>query len=275
MRTANLAGWGRLESQVGTSPEWTTAGIRDYWLGGSHHTAVDQAVGEHILVGVPYLPYMVRVYRALLDRMVRYLVGMGVAQFLDLGSGLPTAGNVHNVAQAIDPGCRVIYVDINPDVVVASRMVLEDNDNAAAICADLRQPEQVFDAAQQTGLLDPSAPIAVLLIDVLHHIPDIDDPGRFIQAYVDAVRPDSYMAIAHTSDGDNLVSGLAMFNRFYQIPVPSLTFRSLAQGKDFFRGLDLAEPGIVPVPLWRPAEDEDEHTDPERFPAWCGLGRKP
>jgi S-adenosyl methyltransferase len=256
-------------------PRWTTAGIRDCWLGGSYHTAADHKVAEHILVGAPYLPYMVRVYRALLGRVVRYLVGVGVGQFLDLGSGLPTAGNVHDVAQAIDPGCRVVYVDIAPNIAVEGRAVLAGNDSAAMVCADLRQPELVLDAAQRTGLLDLGAPVAVLLTDVLHHIPDLDDPGLFIQTYVDAVCPGSYVAIAHTSDGEALVNGLSMFHRFYQIPVPPMTFRSLTQIEDFFNGLDLVEPGVVPVPLWRPEQNEDVDRDPEHFPAQCGLGRKP
>jgi S-adenosyl methyltransferase len=257
------------------APGWTTAGIRDYWLGGSHHTAADCEVAERILVGAPYLPYLVRMYRALLERMVRYLVGVGVKQFIDLASGLPTADNVHEVAQAIDPACRVVYVDLAADIVVAGRALLADNDKTAVVCADLRQPEQVFDTATQTGLLDLSAPVAVLLIDVLHHFPDTDNPGRFINASMDTVCSGSYLAVAHTSDGEALVSGLAMFHRLYQIPVPLLTFRNQAQIAGFFEGLDLVEPGIVPIPLWRPEKHEDGDVEPERFPAWCGLGRKP
>ncbi len=267
--------WFEGDSGGDSPPEWTTAGIRDYWLGGSHHTAVDQEVGNRILVGAPHLPYTARVYRALLRRVVRYLVGVGVGQFLDLGSGLPTAGNVHDVAQAIDPGCRVVYVDVAQHIVAEGRTVLANNDSTAMVCADLRQPEQVLDAAQRTGLLDPGAPVAVLLIDVLHHIPDTDNPVRFIQTYVDEVCPGSYVAVAQNSDGEALVSGLAMFHRLYQIPVPPLTFRNLAQSEDFFTGLDLVKPGIVPVPLWRPEQDEDVNADPEHFSAWCGLGQKP
>jgi hypothetical protein len=207
--------------------------------------------------------------------VVRHLVGLGVGQFLDLGSGLPTARNVHNVAQAIDPRCRVVYVDISPSIVVEGRTVLTGNDRAAVVCADLRQPEQVLDAAHRTGLLDLGAPVAILLIDVLHHIPDTDNPAGFIQAYVDAVCPGSYVVVAHTSDGEALVSGLAMFHRFYQIPVPPLTFRNMTQGEDFFTVSHLVEPGIVPIPLWRPEGDEDVGTDADYFPAWCGLGQKP
>jgi hypothetical protein len=164
------------------SPEWTTAGIRDCWLEGSHHTAVDYEIAERILVGAPYLPHMVRVYRALLGRVVRYLTGVGVGQLLDLGSGLPTAGNVHEVARGLNPGCRVVYVDIDPGVVTEGRKLLAGDHHVAIVHADFRQPEQVLDTAQRTGLLDLGAPVAVLLIDVLHHIPDTDNPVRFIHA---------------------------------------------------------------------------------------------
>ena len=201
--------------------------------------------------------------------MVRYLVDVGVGQFLDLGSGLPSAGNVHNVAHAIDPGCRVVYVDIAPNIVVEGRAMLAGNASAAMVCADLRQPEQVLDAAQRTGLSTGCAGATRT------NIPDTDDPALFIQTYVDAVWPGSYVAVAHNSDGESVASGLAMFHRFYQIPVPSLTFRNLTQIENFFNGLDLVEPGIVPVPLWRPEKDEDVGRDPEHFPAWCGLGWKP
>ena len=226
-------------------------------------------------MGAPYLPYMVREYRALLGRMVRYLVGEGVKQFLDLGSGLPTVGNVHEVAQGLHAGCRVVYVDVDPDIVMASRTLLEDNDHAVAVCADLRQPAQVLDTAQRTGLLDLNAPVSVLLIDVLHHIPDIDNPARFMQAYVEAMCAGSYLAIAHTSNVEDLLNGLAVFQRFYQISVPPLTFRGEAHIAAFCKGLELVEPGIVPVPLWGSERDDDNiDTDMEYFPGSCGLGRK-
>jgi S-adenosyl methyltransferase len=257
------------------SDHWTTAGIRDCWLGGSHHTSAERELAERIPVGVPQLPYLVRVYRELLGRVVRYLVRVEVHQFLDLGSGLPTAGNVHEVAQGLDSQCRVVYVDSNPHVVARSHALLAGIDNAAVICADLRQPGLVFDAAQQTGLLDMTEPIAVLLIDVLHHIPDTDDPAGFIAAYIKAVCSDSYVAVAHTiDDGENLATGLAMFRRLYYSLAPPLTFRNPVRAADFFTGLDIVEPGIVPIPLWRSEPDDDFSSDVDHFPAWCGLGRK-
>jgi SAM-dependent methyltransferase len=254
---------------------WSTAGIRDCWLGGSHHTEADRKVAERILVGAPHLAHVVRVYRALLGRTVRYLLGAGVRQFLDLGSGLPTVGNVHEVTQDLSPGCRVVYVDSDPGVVAKSHELLIDNHDAAVVLADLRQPGQVFDAAERWGLLDLSAPVAVLAIDVLHHIPDADNPVEVIAAYMDAVCSGSYLSVAHTGNDNALVAGLATFHDFYQIPVPPLYFRKPAQVAGFFGGLDLVEPGMVPVPLWRPEPADNLGTDPHTFPACCGLGRKP
>ncbi len=258
------------------SDHWTTAGIRDYWLGGSHHTSTERKLAERIPIGVPGLPYLVRVYRTLLGRMVRYLVKVGMRQFLDLGSGLPTVGNVHEAAQVLDSQCRVVYVDVNPHVVAQSHALLAGTANVAVICADLRQPEQVLDAAQQTGLLDLTEPVAVLLIDVLHHIPDTDNLSEFIAAYINAICSGSYVAVAHTvDDGENLATGLAMFRRLYYRLAPPLTFRNPGQAADFFTGLDIVEPGIVPLPLWRPEPGDDLSSDVDCFPAWCGLGRKP
>jgi hypothetical protein len=268
-----------VEGPVGTLVEngsgpWSIAGIRDCWLGGSHCTVTDREIAERILVGAPHLAHVVRVYRALLGRVVRYLVRAGVRQFLDLGSGLPTAGNVHEVAQALDHGCRVVYVDIDPLVVAKSHKLLTGNHNTATVLADLRQPEQVLDATAQCGLLDLGAPVAVLAIDVLHHIPDADNPAALIAAYMDAVCPGSYLSVAHGGDDEGLVTGLATFYGFYQISVPPLTFRNPAQIAEFFGKLDLVDPGIVPVPLWHPEPGEDPSADPESFPACCGLGRK-
>jgi hypothetical protein len=268
-----------MERQVGTPGEngsgpWSTAGIRDYWLGGSHHTKADREVAEHLLVGAPHLAHMVRIYRALLGRVVRYLVGAGVRQFLDLGSGLPTAGNVHEVAQDLNPGCRVMYVDMNPQVVAENHKLLTGNRDADIVLADLRQPEQVLNATRRCGLLDLDAPVAVLAIDVLHHIPNADKPAEFIAAYMDAACPGSYMSVAHTDNDEALVTGLAIFHDLYHIPVPPLTFRNPEQIAGFFEKLNIVEPGIVPVPLWHPESGNDPSVTPEDFPAFCGLGQK-
>ncbi|HEY2764642.1 MAG TPA: SAM-dependent methyltransferase [Pseudonocardiaceae bacterium] len=251
------------------------AGIRDCWLDGSHHTAADQDVAERILVGAPHLPYSVRTYRMLLGRVVRHLVGAGVRQFLDLGSGLPTAGNVHEVAQDIDPECRVVYVDVDPYIVTEGRDLLAGADNATIVVADLRHPAETLDAARRTAVIDWAAPVAVLMIDILHHVHDVDNPTDIVRGYLDAVCPGSHLVVAHASDDEALVVGLALFHRFYHLPIPALTFRTPDQIAEFFKGLDSVEPGIVPVPLWRAESGDDLGTYPEKFPGFCGLASKP
>jgi SAM-dependent methyltransferase len=244
-------------------------------LGGAHHNAADREIAEFVLLRVPYLPHAVRVYRALLGRVVRYLVRAGVRQFLDFGSGLPTAGNVHQVAQALNPRCRVVYVDRDPRIVVESRHLLAGAHNTTIVRADLRQPEQVLDATRRCGLLDLSAPIAVLAIDVLHHIPDADNPVEIMATYRDALCPGSYVSVAHSGHDEVLTARWVTCRDFFQTSVPSLNFRSLVQITEFFDGLDLVDPGILPVPLWRPESCDDLRVDPEVFPAHCGVGRKP
>jgi S-adenosyl methyltransferase len=243
-------------------------------LGGSHHNAADRQIAERILLGAPHLVHVVRSYRAFLGRVVRYLVEVGVRQFLDLGSGLPTAGNVHEVAQDFHFECRVVYVDIDPGVVAEGDSLLAENRNVAMLRADLSQPERVLDATRRCGLFDLGAPVAVLATDVLQYVPDANDPAGFMAVYMDAVCPGSYMSVAHSDYDEALVAGLTAFRDFCQISVPSLTFRDLAQIAGFFDRLDLVEPGIVPVPLWRPELNESFSTDPEGFSTYCGLGRK-
>ena len=254
---------------------YTMAGIRDCWLDGSNHTEADQDVAERILVGAPQLPYSVRTYRMLLRRVVHHLVGAGVRQFLDLGSGLPTVGNVHEVALDRDPGCRVVYVDADPHIVAEGCDLLAGEDNATILLADLRYPAEVLECARRTELIDWAAPVAVLMIDILHHIHDEDNPADIVRGYLDAVCPGSHLAVAHSNDDGALVAGLELFHRFYQLPIPALTFRTPAQIAGFFEGLDSVEPGIVPVPLWRAEPGDDIGMYPEKFPGFCGLARKP
>ncbi|GGM46499.1 hypothetical protein GCM10012275_16930 [Longimycelium tulufanense] len=254
----------------------STARIRDYWLGGIHHSPVDRAVAQQVQLGVPQLPYIVRVHRAFLRRVVRHLVGAGVRQFLDLGSGVPTAGNVHEVASAHGPTSRVVYVDIDPVVVNESRMLLARGggaSRASAVVADLCQPDRVLAAIERGRLLDLDEPVAVLLTDVLHFVSDADDPAGMIGSYLDRLAPGSYLSMSHTGHDESMLAGFSMVERMYGTPVLPLTFRSLRQVEGFLTGLDIVEPGVVPVPLWRPEEEMDLNA--ERFAGYAALGRKP
>ena len=257
----------------GSTP-WSFAGVRDCWLDGSHHNAADRQIAERILRGAPRLVHVVRNYRVFLGRVVRFLVGAGVRQFLDLGSGLPTAGNVHEVAQDLNPACRVVYIDIDPGVVAAGRSLLAENQDVVMLHADLGQPEQVLDAISRSGQLNLGAPVAVLATDVLQFVPDANNPAGLIAAYLDAVCTGSYLSVAHSDYDEILVAGLTTFREFCQIPTGSLTFRNLTQIAGFFDRLDLVDPGIVPVPLWRPEPNESLSASSGGFLTYCGLGRK-
>jgi hypothetical protein len=253
------------------------AAVRDHWLGGSRNTVADRELAEQIMVCIPYLPYVVRSQRGFLRRVARYLVDAGVRQFLDLGSGLPTAGHVHEVVQELAPDGRVVYVDVDPAVVSEGRTLLADDINTAFVCADFRQPQAVLAAPELRALLDLDEPVAVFMIDVLHHIPDSDDPAAVIAAYMDMMCSDSYVALSHLGQDEALVDGLAMFRRMYDTPPPEVHLRDSQQITDLLAGIDLVAPGVVPLPLWHHAPHADSQIDrkPDMFPGYAALGRKP
>jgi len=254
--------------------EPSLARIRDYWLGGAHHRAADRRLASRFVVCAPHLPYLVRTHRQFLRRAVRHLVGAGVRQFLDLGSGLPTAGNVHEVAQALDPHCRVVYVDNDPVVAAESRDLLAGAPGVGFVSADLREPGAVLGASTTRELLDFDRPLAVLMVDVLHFVPEADDPEGLITAYTGSAGSGSYLALSHTTSEDQGINaGLAMFPQLYGDALPSFSFRSPMRIVDLVEGLELLPPGVVPVPLWRPEPDDDTDRHPERFSGCAALGR--
>jgi SAM-dependent methyltransferase len=253
-----------------SAPAFNIARIRDYWLGGVHHTELDRKYADHIMVCAPQVPYLVREQRAMVRRMVRYLLECGVRQFLDLGSGVPTMSYVHEVAQAADPRARVVYVDIDPIVVRDGRELLRGNENAAYLEADVRRVDEVL---ARSHLLDLGRPVAVLMIETLLHIPDSDEPGAVVAGYVDALCPGSYLGISHFSATTELMNGFMLFAQMFGVP-PVVTLREPEQVAEYFAGLELVAPGIVPLPLWRPDPGEDIQRNADRVRVPTGLGRK-
>jgi hypothetical protein len=251
--------------------EPNTARVRDYWLGGNHHTAADRELADEFVVCAPHLPYLCRIQRQFLRRAVRYLVDAGMRQFLDLGSGLPTVGNVHEVAQEFAPDARVVYVDLDPVVAEEGRNLLAGTTGTDFIRGDLRCPGQIIEAAR---LLDFDRPVAVLIIDVLHFVRDGDDPAGVIAGYIERMVPGSHVAMTHTSKDEGLLAAIKLFSSMYG-PPPDLTFRDLDRIGEFYAGLDLVEPGLVPIPLWRPEPDSADDRYPEEFRGYAGVGRKP
>jgi hypothetical protein len=241
-----------------------------------HYTNADQVLADQIMVCAPQLPYGVRAHRSFLGRVVRHLVASGVRQFVDLGSGVPAAGNVHEIAQAIDPECRVVYVDIDPVVVAEGRAMLDGTANVGYAQADLRRPDQVLGSPEVRELLDLDQRVAVSLVDILHFVPNSDDPARIVRTYLNAVSAGSYLAVSHMGRDVGILAAMEMFGQMYGNPLPTLIFRGKQRIAELCIGLEPIAPGVVPVPLWRPdGTDTDNDRHPELFPDVAVVARKP
>jgi hypothetical protein len=271
-----------------THDDWTTkintsvpnpARIYDYLLGGKDNYPADRDVAEQIVAIAPVARDVVEDNRAFLRRTVRFLTrDAGIRQFIDLGSGLPTQGNVHEIAQAIAPDARVVYVDNDAMVVTHSRALLA-GDNTVAIQADLREPDVILGHPEVRQLIDFDQPIALLLVAILHFIPDDEDPVRIVARFRDVLPTGSYLTISHgTRDipvrpdmsPEMMAEMGARVERLYQLTTASIVTRTLAQVERFFDGFDLLDPGLLEIQLWRP--DDPNSTLPGGF--YGGVGRK-
>jgi hypothetical protein len=245
----------------------------DYLLGGKDNYEADRAAVEEQLKIYPDLIFTARANRAFLGRAVRYLATeAGIRQFLDIGTGIPTAGNTHEVAQAVAPESRVVYVDYDPIVLAHARALLTSTEAGATeyIDADLRDTATVLSQAGQ--LLDFTKPVAITLLSILHAIPDADDPHAIVATLLAAVPSGSYLAISHV--GPEFVSPEtrdALLDTARRTSVQQYTPRIRAQVARFFEGTDLVPPGVVPVEEWRPEPGTDT-TGRSSF--WCAVGRK-
>ena len=253
----------------------SSARMYDYFLGGSHHFEVDRQAAERVLAGFPGIALGMRANRAFLRRAVRYLAEQGVDQFLDLGSGIPTAGNVHEIAQEINPAARVVYVDVEPIAVEHSRALLADNPHATVVQADLRRPEQVLAEPRVRGVLDLNRPFAVIVVGVLHFIPDEDDPAAILAGYRAALPSNGWLVLTHGTADDLPEDNVESARQVYSGSPTPLNLRNRRQVTAMFDGLELVEPGVVGVLEWRP-ESPDDPTGGEFSPfAWAGVARKP
>jgi hypothetical protein len=249
------------------------ARIYDYLLGGKDNYAADRAAVDAVLKVAPELGFSARANRAFLGRAVRYLAQeAGIRQFLDIGTGIPTAGNTHQVAQATAPESRVVYVDYDPVVLAHARALLDSHESGATeyIDADLRDTATILDRAAR--LLDFTRPVAVTLLMILHVIPDADDPHGLVATVMAALPPGSYLAVSHL--GAELLAQEAKqgFDNIVKRQAQQQYIgRTREQMARFFAGMDLVEPGLVRVEEWRP----DPHTgDTGRSALWCALARK-
>lgn len=265
-------------------PEWAPEGIDierpsaariyDYWLGGSHNFAIDREVARQMTAVVPETALIMQANRAFLHRAVRFLVDQGVRQFLDVGSGIPTLGNVHEVAQKGAADSRVAYVDVDPVAVAHSRSILSGVDGTVVIQEDLRRPEQILHHRDVRDLLNFDEPVALLLLAVVHFLHDSENPGAVIGRLRDGLAPGSYLVLSHaTGDGMTPDASARWAELSRRTPTPANP-RTRADVERLFEGFELVEPGLVWSPEWRPEHPDEVGEHPERSAAHVGVGRK-
>ena len=249
------------------------ARVYDALLGGKDNYAADRAVADKLAAAKPSLRANVRANRAYLGRAVRHLAAeAGIRQFLDLGTGLPSFHNTHEVAQRVAPESRIVYVDNDPIVLAHARALLVGSRQGATafLHADIRDPDTILEQAALS--IDFSKPVAVILLGVLYMIPDADLPYANVAAYVDAIVPGSYLAISHPASDIDAVAAAAAARQYDQSLPTTQTNRSRAQVTRFFDGLELLPPGVVQLNRWRPDPGD---VDPGiEISSWAGVGRK-
>ena len=248
------------------------ARVYDYWLGGTDNFAADRVAGDQAIAAYPDIVFSVRANRAFLARAVRYLAAdAGIRQFLDIGSGIPTANNTHEVAQSVAPGTRVVYVDKDPIAAAHARALLSGSPagQTSYIDADVRDTEQILNVAG--GTLDFSRPVAIMLMAMLQHIDDADAPSAIVAKLLDAVPAGSYLALSHPASDIEAEAMGEMAQRLNKLMAEKVTFRGQAEVARFFDGLEMVEPGLVRVQEWRPSS-EIEANSPAAL--WGGVGHK-
>jgi len=249
------------------------ARVYDYWLGGKDNFEADRIAGEATIAAYPAIRASARANRAFLARSVRYLAEAGIRQFLDIGTGLPTANNTHEVAQSVAPDSRIVYVDNDPLVLSHARALLSSSPEGvtAYLDADLRDTGRILELAAET--LDLTHPVAIMLLAILHYIPDLDEAQQIVARLVAAVPTGSFLAISHAASEISTAEMAEMIRRMNEhLAEDNHVGRTRDAVAQFFADVDLVEPGVVKVTEWRP-RSELEAQGPTSL--WGGVGRKP
>lgn len=251
----------------------SAARLYDYLLGGTHNFAADREMARKALAIDPHIVTVAQLNRAFLGRAVRFLIKSGIRQFVDIGSGIPTENNVHEVAQRNAPNARVVYIDHDPVAVAHSKVILTDNDKTTVIQADMRQPHRILDHPKLRDLVDLDQPTAVLLVAVLHFVVNNDEATAIVAQLRDGIAPGSYLVITHlTREGcDQDADALEKLWEHTDQPV---RLRTRAEIGSLFTGLELIEPGLVYPTRWHPdSPAAPEH--PAQSWLFVGVGQKP
>jgi hypothetical protein len=250
------------------------ARLYDYLLGGFHNFAADRELAKGMEVYYPEVRIATVAQRAFVRRALQFLVEQGMDQFLDVGSGLPTAGNVHQIAQAGNRSARVVYVDNDPVVLAHSQILLQDDPNTTLICVDLRDTDAILSHEEVVELLDFSRPVVVTFNAVLHYITDDAEAQAAVRGLIDPLVAGSYVTISHVTFDGASDEALERGVKFYRA-ASEINVRTREQIQRFLDGLELVEPGLVRAPLWRPEGPDDVLLDnPARFLGFAGVGRK-
>lgn len=244
------------------------ARIYDYLLGGKDNYQVDQEAGDALIAAAPEVRPSVRANRDFLHRAVRYVVGSGVRQILDIGTGLPTSPNVHETADQVAPGTRVAYVDNDPIVKAHADALLGRSGQTGVVLADLRDPRSILDHPGVRAVIDFDQPVALLLVAVLHFVTDEEEPHRILAELRDALPAGSYLVLSHaTDDFAERSEAQAVYNK----ASATMNLRSRSRIQEFFAGFELVEPGLVQVPLWHPEVQPQQSGD---IGFYGGVARK-
>jgi len=257
----------------------SAARMYDYYLGGSCHFAADRVLAEELIRAWPDMPAIARANRDFLQRAVSHLSSRGVDQFLDLGSGVPTVGNTHDIALSLNPDARTAYVDVDPVAVAHSTVILQDVPNATIVHADLRDPESILHRSEVPNFLDLSRPVGVIMLAVLHFVPEEDDAPGVVAAYREGTAAGSYLVVSHGTR-DYLPAQAREAEDVYERASHRLTFRGHADVLSLFDGYELESPGLVDIINWRPELSTGEPDpigggDVARYSGYAAVGRKP
>jgi SAM-dependent methyltransferase len=250
----------------------SAARVYDYYLGGSHNFAVDRDMARQAIADWPDLPRVLQANRAFMRRAVRFCVSQGIDQFLDVGSGIPTVGNVHEVAQAEDPAARVVYVDIDPVAVAHSGALLAHDPRTEVVHADFLDVDAVLGAPAARAVLDLDRPVALLAVALLHFVGDESRPAEALARYRDALAPGSHLVLSHASADIMPPERADEHVALYRRTATPMSMRPHDEVEAFFDGFTLLEPGVVGIPFWRP--DGPVPPGAERNPGYAGVGRR-
>jgi S-adenosyl methyltransferase len=252
----------------------SAARLYDYLLGGAHNFAADRALGEKILAKHPDAAAAARLNRAFMRRAVLFMVDQGIRQFLDLGSGIPTVGNVHEIAQHADERCRVVYVDYEDVAVAHGSLLLAGNDRAAMLAADATEPSAVLDAPETKRLIDFSEPVGLLAITLFHYVAPQRDPYGVMRRYRDVLATGSYLGLSHLGNDVATWDLGWILDQTKKDSMDGVYPRSHAEVLDLFTGFELVKPGLVITSRWRPDRRDDAGENEKYDVIYAGVGRK-